>query len=153
MIWILDSIDDLFTGAFLSAGEPDQQIINRHMSHQPRHRQHQPVRPGVKRWYYLLAENPRISLSTVGRPLADWQGGAFFIVGTREIIGEFPGNQGCIGKKELQMKMQPLAWMSGQADQQFASGAQLLAEISEQILDLDAAERSQRQTKRRYEWH
>ena len=151
MIWTLDQADPGFIAAFEAAGEPDQAVIDAHMRALPA-RRYPPERTFVKRWYYLLQENPRISLATLGMPLEAWRGPAFFIVGTREIIGEFPANRPYIGMKGLQMKMQPLSWMAGQADLSFASGAQLLAEISEQILDLDAAHRSQRSIKRKYQW-
>src|SRR5579863_6625358 len=144
MIWTLNQVDPDLIAAFQSAGEPDQAVIDAAIASLPRRRQHQQERLGVKRWYYLLAENPRISLATLGMPLEEWQGGAFFIVGTRLIIGEFVDNREVAGLKGLQMKMQPIQWMTGQADLRFASGAQLLAEISEQVLDLQAAERSQR---------
>ena len=152
MIWTLDTVDPNLIAAFTAADDPDQAVIDAYMQQLPPRRRHQPERAGVKRWYYLHRENPRISLATLGMPLDGWRGGAFFIVGTREIIGEFPGNQAFTGKKGLQMKMQPIQWMSGQADQHFASGAQILAEISEQILDLDAAQQSQRSIRRKYEW-
>src|SRR5581483_2520989 len=139
MIWTLKEVDPDFLAAFAPAGEPDQRIIDAHMRTLPPRRRHQPERPGVKRWYYLMRDNPRISLSTLAMPLEQWQGGLFLLIGTREIIGEFPGNRPYIGKKGLQMKMQPLAWMTGQADRSFASGAHLLAEISEQVLDLHTA--------------
>lgn len=152
MIWTLDLIDGQFISAFVNAGDPDQRVIDEYLSRQPHRRLQPPERPGIKRWHYLLQDNPRIGLTTLAMPLDVWQGGTFFLVGTRNIIGEFTGNREFVGMKGLHLKMQPLAWMAGRADQQFASGAQLLAEISEQILDLDAAQRSQRKTRQRYEW-
>ncbi len=152
MIWTLDLVDTQFVSAWLPAGEPDQRVIAAYVRKQPPRRQHQQERPGVKRWYYLLRDNQRTVLSTLGMPLEEWRDGAFFIVGTREIIGEFPGNQPYAGKKGLQLKMQPRAWMSGQADEPFASGRRLLDAISEQILDLDAAQRVQWAIKKNYRW-
>lgn len=122
MIWTLSTVDPDLIAAFQSAGEPDQAVIDAYMQKLPRRRHYQPERPGVKRWYYLMRDNPRISLAALGMPLEDWQGPAFF-VGTRAIIGEFPGNRAFVGKKGLQMKMQPLTLMTGQADYlRFASG-------------------------------
>jgi len=149
MIWTLDIIDASLSEAFIDAGPIDQAAIDRHLGRRgPRYPE---ARPGVKRYYYLLRDNPRISLAALGMPLDAWQGGAFFIVGTRLIIGEFALNREFRGRQGLQMKMQPLAWMTGKADRQFSSGAALLAEISEQVLDLSEIERSQERVKKRYE--
>lgn len=154
MIWTLAQVDTDFIAAFQSAGEPNQAVIDAYMCKLPARRRHQPERASVKRWHYLMQDNPRIGLTSLGMPLEQWQGGAFFLVGTREIIGEFAGNREVAGLKGFHLKMQPLRWMTGQADYlRFASGAQLLAEISEQVLDRQAAERVQRETRKKYEWH
>jgi hypothetical protein len=77
---------------------------------------------------------------------------AMLIVGTREIIGEFAGNCHAIGRKGLQLKMQPIAWLRGEAGKHFATGSQLLAEISEQVLDQREIERVQQHLGRKYRW-
>lgn len=150
MIWTLQNVDSALIAAFQDAGIPDQWVIDAHLTR--RGQRYQQERPGIKRWYYLHREEPRIRLTCVSMPLDAWIGGAFLIVGTQEIIGEFPGNQHLVGKKCLQMKMQPLAWMTGQADQDFAGGALMLAEISEQILDLGKIEQVQRTIRKKYQW-
>jgi hypothetical protein len=108
---------------------------------------------GVKRWYYLLKENPRIRLVTVGRPLAAWDSlSAKMIVGTSKIIGEFPGNRHLVGRQGLQMKCEPIEWLRGsKADKEFPGGDALLQEISEQILDRRSIDMHQRRIQRKYE--
>jgi len=151
MIWTISQVDDLLCQAFVDAGPIDQGAIDRATRGQgPRY---QEARPGVKRYYYLLADNPRISLAALGMPLDNWQGGAFLIVGTRTIIGEFELNKPHVGKLGLQLKMQPIAWMQGMADKQFRSGQEVLAEISEQVLDRREIERSQERIQKKYEWN
>lgn len=73
MIWTINDIS-AFRSAFVAAGEPDQSIINAYLAKKRRTMQPQ-ARPGVRRYYYLLAEDPRVSLCCVGMPLADWNGG------------------------------------------------------------------------------
>ncbi len=150
MIWTLNTVDAAFLDAFEAAGDPDEAVI---ASYVARHGQHAPKNVGVKRWYYLLKENPRVRLGTVGRPLGDWPGagGVKILVGTSEIIGEFPGNRALVGQMGLHLQMEPIAWLQGEADRHFASGAALLAEISEQILDRRAIQQSQRRIQKRYE--
>jgi len=77
---------------------------------------------------------------------------AKIIVGTNEIIGEFPGNRDLVGLRGLQLQCQPIAWLEGEADLVLEDGAALLDEISEQILDSKAIDRSQRRIARRCEW-
>lgn len=151
MIWRVQRIDQLLIDAFENAGEPDQRVISAYLrkTHKP---MHPPKHDGIRRWYYLLAENRRIRLATTGRPLAEWRGEAKVLVGTNEIIGEFAGNRKLVGQRGLQLKCEPIEWLQGEADLVLADGAALLAEISEQILDGKAIDRSQRNIARRYEW-
>lgn len=146
MIWQLDSVSDL-AAAFEDAGDIDEQVIAAYLktSRQPQHEQ---KRPDIKRWYYLATDNPRVSLCCVGMPLDTWRGAAMLIVGTREIIGEFAGNREVAGKLGLQLKMQPLIWLHGQPDRRFATDGQMLAEISEQVLDLRTGTSAQNDKKR-----
>lgn len=141
MIWQVDNVSDL-VAAFENAGDIDEQVVAAYLA-KTRQPQHEQKRPDIKRWYYLAADNPRVSLCCVGMPLDTWRGAAMLIVGTREIIGEFAGNRDVAGKLGLQLKMQPLAWLLGQPGRRFATGNQMLAEISEQVLDLHAAPREQ----------
>lgn len=140
MIWQLDDTSDL-VASFIDAGPIDEQVVAAYLA-AARQPQHEQKRPDVKRWYYLAADNPRVSLCCVGMPLDAWRGPAMLIVGTREIIGEFAGNRDVVGRLGLQLKMQPLAWMSGEPGRRFATGKQLLSEISEQVLDLRPASRT-----------
>jgi hypothetical protein len=148
MIWQIDTVSDLVE-AFTDAGDIDEQVIAAYLA-TTRQPQHEQKRPDIRRWYYLLKDNPRVSLCCVGMPLDAWQGPAMLIVGTREIIGEFAGNRAVRGKLGLQLKMQPLAWMSGDPGRRFAKGSQMLAEISEQVLDLRPASRVQENDKKRF---
>lgn len=150
MIWIIDNIR-AFQAAFTSAGEPDQAVIDAFLQ-TTQHKQHAPAHEGVKRYYYLLADDPRVVLCCVGMPLADWRGPAMAIVGTREIIGEFPGNRHLVGKKGLQIRMQPATWLKEPADRHFADAGQALEEISFQVLDLETIERSQQDIAQKYRW-
>ncbi len=151
MIWTLDRVDAALLSAFADAGDIDQAVVDQRMEQFPS-QQHAPARSVVKRWYYLLADNPRIGLVCISQPLYEWLGSAFLIVGTRTIIGEFEANKAFVGKLGLHLKMQPLAWLTGEADRHFATGAQLLAEISEQVLDRRAIRESQERRTRMYEW-
>lgn len=85
-------------------------------------------------------------------PLLAWRGAAMCIVGTREIIGEFAGNRHLCGRKGLQLKMQPAAWLKEPADLAMGDGDDALEELSMQILDLADAQRSQEQIARKYQW-
>lgn len=151
MIWRV-RIDQTLIEAFVHAGSPDQAVIDTHLARLGKARQ--PIRHGdAKRWYYLLRSNPRVRLLTVGRPLDQWVGKeAKIIVGAVKIIGEFPGNRALVGKRGLQLKCEPIESLIGNADLELANGEALLNEISEQLLDSKAIERSQRQIRRRYEW-
>lgn len=151
MLWTV-RVDSTLIAAFEDAGQPDRAVIDEYLarSHKPRH---QPKHEGIRRWYYLLKDNPRVRLACVGMPLADFAGkSAKILVGTNEIIGEFRGNRALIGKRGLQLQCSPIEWLHGQADKSFATGAAMLAEISEQILDLREIERSQEKIKRAYSW-
>lgn len=150
MIWTLEDVGELVS-VFNDAGPIDERAISEYIRNSHK-RQHKSSHPGVKRWYYLHKEEPRISLCCVGMPLEAWQGAAMLIVGTREIIGEFAGNRHAIGRKGLQMKMQPIAWLRGRAEKRFAIGGQLLAEISEQVLDQPEIEKVQSRLARKYRW-
>ena len=150
MIWSLDSVRDLVP-VFADAGPIDEAAVHEHLR-KSRRKPYEPSHPGVKRWYYLHKEEPRISLCCVGMPLEAWQGAAMLIVGTREIIGEFAGNRHAVGRKGLQMKMQPIAWLRGRAEKRFEAGSHLLAEISEQVLDQRDIERVQSRLARKYRW-
>ena len=87
MIWLLERIDTVLQDAFEWAGEPNQTIVDVYIA---KHGQSGPQKHlGVKRWYYLHRDNPRIRLSTLGMPLDDWRGVAKIIVGTVEIIVSF----------------------------------------------------------------
>ena len=148
MIWRLDNPSDL-AAAFIDAGDIDEQVVAAYRA-STRQPQHEQKRPDIKRWYYLLKDNPRVSLCCVGMPLDVWHGPAMLIVGTREIIGEFAGNCAVRGIRGLQLKMQPLSWMSGEPGRRFATGNQLLSEISEQVLDLRAVSRMPENGKKRF---
>jgi hypothetical protein len=152
MIWKITTIDAAFIAAFADAGEPDQRVIEAHLR-----KMHKPMHPqkheGMRRYYYLLADNPRVRLFCIGRTLSDFAGlPAKIIVGTYEIIGEFPSNRAFIGQTGLKLQCEPIAWLSGNADKVFPTGSRALAEISEQILDLRKIKESQRQIRRRYKW-
>lgn len=152
MLWTV-TVDSTLLDAFEDAGEPDQVVIDDYLrrTHKPRPA---PKHTGVKRWYYLMRDNPRMRLSTIGMPLVDCAGKQVkVLVGVSEIIGEFPGNRALVGKRGLQLQCQPIAWLQGSPDQHFTSGAAMLAEISEQPLDRHEIEASQEKIKRRYEWH
>jgi|SRR5579875_775274 hypothetical protein len=152
MIWKITTIDVAFVAAFEDAGEPDQRVIDDYLrkTHKP---MHPPKHEGIRRYYYLLADNPRVRLGTLGMSLAEFAGkSAKIIVGTNEIIGEFEGNRAFIGHMGLKLQCEPIAWLRGHADREFATGSLALAEISEQILDLRKIKESQRRTRRRYEW-
>lgn len=152
MLWTV-VVDSTLIDAFSDVGQPDQAVVDAYLrsSHK---RQHPQKHAGMRRWYYLMCSNPRVRLCSVGMSLADFAGKpAKILVGTNEILGEFKGNRALVGKRGLQLQCQPIAWLHGQADKHFANGAALLAEISEQVLDLRAIEQSQEQIKRRYEWH
>ncbi len=141
MIWALAHVDQSLRVAFEPAGEPDQEVIARFQAAPGVTHLHPEYRPGMSRYFYLWRDHPRVSLVCLGLPLEAWQDGAFFIVGYRWIIGEFAGNRDLVGLKGLHLKMQPLAWMGGQANKQFSSGLHLLSEISEQVLDLGSKRR------------
>jgi hypothetical protein len=152
MIWKILQINEAFIDAWTSAGEPDQAVIDAHVG---RLRRKLPAaqHTGVMRRYYLLNENTRVRLATIGRPLEDFSGlGAKVVVGTHEIIGEFPGNEEFIGLKGLKLQCEPVEWLQGQADQEFATGSEALAAVSEQVLDLRRAEVVQREITQKYQW-
>lgn len=149
MIWRLRQVDDVFRTAFISAGMPDQQVIDEYLARTGKQNA-PPKHVGVQRWYYLLQENGRIRLTTIGMPLTDWMEEGKILVGTNEIIGEFEGNRAFVGYTGLQLQMQPIAWLQGEADKEFSGGAALLAEISEQILDRSAIERTQATIAQKY---
>jgi hypothetical protein len=86
--------------------KPDQRVIDAYVA---AHGQHQQKHVGFKRWYYLLKGNPRIRLSTTGRPLDDWAGEAKILVGTGDIIGEFEQNRAYTGQMGLRLQMEPIA--------------------------------------------
>lgn len=151
MIWTLDHLDQAFIKAWEDVGEPNQEVITAYLA-KIRRPQHPQKHQGIKRWYYLLQENPCIRLVSLGMPLHEWKGAAKLIVGTNEIIGEFPGNRPYVGKMGLQLQCQPLAWLQGVPDKAFPSGQALLSEISEQILDRREIEQSQQRTQKRYQW-
>jgi hypothetical protein len=152
MIWRVTTIDEAFMACFTEAGEPDQATIDAYLR-QTKQPQHTKKNPGVKRWYYLQQENPRISFTTVGRPLSDWTGlPAKLIVVTRTIIGEFPANRPYQGLLGFQLKCEPIEWLRNQADREFAMASDILPEISEQVLDRHRIEASQEQIKQRYQW-
>lgn len=152
MIWKITAIDESFIDAFVPAGEPDQQVIDDYLR-RTRRSMHPPKHDGVKRWYYLHKDNPRIRLSCIGRPLSDWKAlPAKCLVGTNEIIGEFPGNREFIGQRGSQLTLQPIEWFTGDADATYPSGSAALSEISEQILDKRRIEQRQREVRKRYEW-
>jgi hypothetical protein len=144
-------LDRDFILQFEDAGEPDQAVIDAYIATLSR-----PLSPpkhqGFKRWYYFYRENHRIVLSTIGRPLSDWQGSSKVLVGTIEIIGEFESNAQHVGQTGLKLQCQPIEWMQGTADQEFANGTAMLAEISEQIFDRRVIERSQQQIKQLYKF-
>lgn len=150
MIWTIEDVSG-FQEVVTPAGEPDQSVIVAYLA-QSRQRLQPQKQPGVKRWYYLLADDPRVTLATVGMPLEDWHGSAMCMIGTRQIIGEFPGNRHLIGRKGLQLKMQPIAWLKEPADKTFRTAQQALEELSFQVLDLDQALRSQWNIQQKYEW-
>lgn len=151
-LWKIAEVDPAFIAAFEDAGEPDQAVIDAYLA-----RSRRKVTPqkhdGIKRWYYLRADNHRIRLGTVARPLADFAGKpAKMLVGTSEIIGEFPGNHAFVGQQGLRLTMEPIEWLHGDADKAFATGSEALAEISEQILDLRRAKRVQQEIAEKYQW-
>jgi hypothetical protein len=150
VIWTIDDIRDLVP-LVVPAGEPDQQVIAAYLA-RTRRPQHPPKHQGVKRYYYLLRDEPRVVFTCLSMPLEAWQGGVMAKVGTREIIGEFAGNRHLVGKKGSQLQFSPIAWLQGEADQHFLNASQALQELSFQILDLDRAERSQRAIARQYQW-
>lgn len=152
MMWRINSVDQAFIDAWQDAGDPDQAVIDAYVAKLRR-----PLSPqkhtGVRRWYYLFNDNPRIRLISIGRPLEDFAGlPAKVMVGTVEIIGEFPGNRAYVGRRGLTLNCQPIEWLQGAADEEFADGNAALAAISEQIIDLREIQRSQRSIKERYEW-
>lgn len=152
MIWKITAIDEPFIAAFVPAGEPDQRVIDDYLRKTRRPMQ-PPKHDGVKRWYYLCRDNPRIRLSCIGRPLDDWKAlPAKCLVGTNEIIGEFEGNREFIGQRGSQLTMQPIEWLQGTADAVYASGSAALSEISEQILDKRRIDRRQREVQSKYQW-
>jgi hypothetical protein len=134
MIYTITMVDNQFKAAWEPAGEPDQEVIEQHAA---KHKHHQPRQPKIKRWYYLLKEDSRISLRTAGQPLEDWpqENGAKILVGTGEIIGEFPGNQENTGKLGLRILMEPIEWLQGEANKYYYSGTQFLANIDVRILE------------------
>jgi hypothetical protein len=150
MIWTLDSVYDLCT-VFADAGPINEQVVSRSIQTTQR-KQQAPSHPNVPRWYYLYEEEPRISLCCVGSPLQSWQGASMLIVGAREIIGEFAGNRHVVGRKGLQMKMQPIDWLHSTSEKHFATGAEFLAAISEQVLDQADITRVQQHIARKYRW-
>lgn len=152
MIWKIVTIDAAFIAAFVSAGQPDQDVINAYLA-RTRKPMQQPKHEGVRRWYYLHSDNPRIRLATIGRPLEDFTGLAGkCIVGTNSIIGEFPGNRNFVGQRGSQLTLQPIEWLQGEADQEFTDGSTALAGISEQILDRRRIDENQRTIQRKYQW-
>lgn len=152
MLWKLERVDHALIDAFEHAGEPDQEVIAAYLQQRSHRPQQPPKHDGIKRWYYLLRDNPRVRLATVGRPLDDWDGSAKMIVGVNEIIGEFPKNRPYVGMRGLQLQCQPIAWLTGTADLEIADGTALLAEISEQILDKRAIDNIQQRIAQRYQW-
>jgi hypothetical protein len=151
MIWKISTIDQAFINAWSNAGEPDQHIIDTYLER--KQLRQKPMRHvGVQRWYYLLSDNPRIRLLTLGRPLVEWIGLSGKIqVGTNEIIGEFAGNRDYVGQRGLQIGLRPAEWLQGQ-DKTFALGSSLFEEISEQILDSRSIDRVQSDIQSRYQW-
>ena len=151
MIWSINTVDQAFIDAWHDAGQPDQAVIDAYMATSQRLSPQKHI--GIRRWYYLFNDNARIRLTTIGRPLEDFAGlEAKVIVGTIEIIGEFEGNREFVGKRGLTLQCQPIAWLQGDADEVFATGGEALAAISEQIIDREDIQRSQRTIKSRYEW-
>ena len=147
MIWKINLIDTPFVAAWLSAGRPDQAVVNRHGQHP-----HAQRNAGEPRYYYLLRSDSRIRLATVGLPLGAWQGAGKVLLGTGVIIGEFHGNAHLVGRNGLRLQMEPLDLLSGVPDQEFATGSQALSAISEQIIDRVAIEESQYKIRTQYEW-
>lgn len=150
MIWTINDLS-AFPAAFAHAGDPDQAVIAAYVAQSRRPQQPQ-SRPGVRRYYYLLNDDPRVSLCAVGMPLDAWAGGAMCKVGTSEIIGEFKGNRHLVGRKGLRLQLQPLAWLNAPADEHYESGGQALEAVSFQVLDLDRAAQSQRRIVQQYQW-
>lgn len=141
MIWRLEEVDWSLVNAFESAGEPDQDVIDAYIAQFGQRGAKKHV--GIRRWYYLSKDNPRIRLTTLGMPLEDWHGEAKILVGTGTIIGEFEGNRDYVGQMGLTLHMEPIAWLQGEADSSFSNGSTLLASISEQVLDRREIGRSQ----------
>lgn len=131
MIWTLNTTAGLVP-RFEDAGPIDETVV---AAYTATRNQREPARPGIARYYYLLADDPRITLCCLGMPLHAWTGGAMLIVTSRKIIGEFAGNRAYAGYKGCIVKMQPIAWLRGKADRRFTTGAELLAEVAEQFLD------------------
>ena len=151
MIWKINNVDRAFIDAWHDAGQPDQAVIDAYTATSRRVSPQKHV--GIRRWYYLFNDNPRIRLTTIGRPLEDFAGqAAKVLIGTVEIIGEFSGNRDLVGKRGLTLQVQPIDWLQGEANEVFATGEAALAAISEQVIDRQDIQRSQRDIKRRYEW-
>jgi len=149
MIWRLERVDEPLANVFESAGEPDQDVIDAYVAQFGQRGPQKHV--GIQRWYYLMKENPRIHLTTLGMPLEDWHGEAKILVGTNTIIGEFEGNREYIGQLGLTIHMEPIAWLRGEADKAFENGSTLLASISEQVLDRKEIDRVQATILQRYQ--
>jgi len=150
MIWTIDDVS-AFVPVMLPAGVPDQAVIDAYLA-RTRRRLPPPKHQGVPRYYYLWQEDARVAVACIGMPLADWQGAALAKVGSREIIGEFAGNRQFIGRKGLQLQLNPIAWLKEPTDQHFAHAQQALEELSMQALDLAAAERVQAKIIQKYQW-
>ena len=135
MIWLIDNIDRKFTQDFIDAGPVDYVIVDsflKRTGRQPRAQNN----PEVKRFYYLYQYDPRVRLTLVGSPLPEWEGKpAMIILGTEIILGEFVGNKTLVGKKGINLKVQPASWLKGDPDQRFALGSEALDAISFQVID------------------
>ena len=148
MLWILEKIDSSFINAFEDAGKLDQEVVDAYVAQYGLSGPQKHL--GVKRWYYLLRENPRIRLVTVGRPLDDWHEQAKIIVGSIKILGEFQATREYVGQLGLKLQMEPINWLQGDADEFFPHGSALLNAVSEQVLDRKAIERSQKALSQKY---
>lgn len=149
MIWHVYTLDAVFRAAFVDAGAPDQAVIERFL--RKKHFLRPPVAyPDVVRKYYLLREDPRVSLCVLASSLEEWQGEAWVKVGIRHILGEFVGNRELQGQKGLSLQLLPMSLLGEPADRCYDTGQQALEAISYRILDMQRALRRNEEIAARY---
>jgi hypothetical protein len=153
MIWKVLSVDPQFIQKFSDAGPIDWNVVNAHLNQKRRRPIVPQQNPDVPRWYYLLQDDPATRMGTVGAQLDQFKGHpAKLIIGTVEIIGEFAGQRELIGIKGLKLQLEPIHMLSGEPDAVFKTASLALASLSNQIPNLEQAEKSQRDIQNKYRW-